>query len=129
MAARPLLGEEMTIPDIPTTPTPSDPDLRMLATQAREDLAGRISVPVDQIEVLEAEAVIWPDASLGCPQPGMRYKQVPTDGALIRLQAMGRVYEYHRGEGRGLFLCKRPLRAPKDAPPPIDPLPPGSAGV
>jgi hypothetical protein len=116
------------MPAMSTTPTPPDPGLRMLVTQAREDLAGRISVTVDQIEVLEAEAVVWPDASFGCPQPGMRYKQVPTDGALIRLQAKGRVYEYHRGESRGLFLCERPLTAPKDAPSPGD-LSPESPGA
>lgn len=116
------------MPVMPTTPTPSDPGLRMLVTQAREDLAGRISISVDQIEVLEAAAVTWPDASLGCPQQGMRYRQVPTDGALIRLRAMERVYEYHRGGSRGLFLCEQPLRAPKDAPRLIDPPQPESPG-
>ena len=76
-----------------------------LVIQAKEDLAHRLSIPIDQIEVLEAKSVVWPDASLGCPQPGMRYKQVPVDGALIRLQTNGQVHEYHSGGGRGLFLC------------------------
>lgn len=100
---------------MPTMKTPPDPDLETLIAEAAEDLAGRISVPVDQIEVLEARAVVWPDASLGCPQPGMRYKQVPTDGALIRLRARGHVYAYHRGGRRGLFLCEQP--GGKDPPP------------
>jgi len=73
--------------------------------QAQKDLAHRLSVPIDQIEVLEAKSVVWPDASLGCPQRGMRYKQVPVDGVLIRLQAHGQVHEYHGGGRRGLFLC------------------------
>ncbi len=94
-----------------TGPTPREHGLERLIAQAVDDLAGRISVPVDQIEVLEARAVIWPDAGLGCPQPGMRYKQVPVDGALIRLRAGSRVYEYHSGGGRGLFLCERPREA------------------
>ena len=76
-----------------------------LVIQAREDLAHRLSIPIDQIEVLEARSVVWPDAGLGCPQPGMRYKQVQMDGVLIRLQANGQVYEYHGGGGRRLFLC------------------------
>lgn len=126
MTNQPMLDEEMTMLVIPTIPTPSDPDLKKLITQANGDLAGRVSVPVDQIEVLEARAVVWPDASLGCPQPGMRYKQVPVDGALIRLRANGQVYEYHRGGSRGLFLCEQPLKVQKGTPPQIDLLPPGS---
>ena len=77
-----------------------------LVIQAKEDLAHRLSMPIDRIQVLEARSVVWPDASLGCPQPGMRYKQVPVDGVLIRLKTDGQVYEYHGGGGRGLFLCR-----------------------
>jgi hypothetical protein len=77
-----------------------------LVTQAKKDLADRLSIPVEQIEVLEARPVVWPDASLGCPQSDMRYKQVRMDGALIRLQAEGQLYEYHSGGSRGLFLCQ-----------------------
>ena len=111
---------------MPLARTPPDPDLGRLTTEAAEDLAAQISFPVDQIEVLEARAVIWPDAGLGCPRPGMRYRQVPTDGALIRLRAGGRVYEYHSGGRRGLFLCERPLDAHEDARPRSDPSPPAS---
>jgi hypothetical protein len=71
-----------------------------------------------QISLIEAKAVTWSDASLGCPQPGMRYKQVPEDGALIVLQANGIIYEYHSGGNRGLFLCQKASKEP--APPQID---------
>lgn len=98
-------------------PTPPRDDLQRLITEAREDLARRISVAVERIDVLEAAAVVWPDAGAGCPQPGMRYKQVPVDGARIRLRAEGRSYEYHSGGRRGLFLCERPAGAHRDRPP------------
>jgi hypothetical protein len=129
MANRFVHAEETTMPVVPTVPGPSDPDLQRLITAASEDLADRVSIPADQIEVLDAAAVVWPDAALGCPQPGMRYKQVPVDGALIRLRAKGQVYEYHSGGRRGLFLCERPLEAQSDTPPRTDrqpPPPPGS---
>ncbi len=103
----------------PNIPSPPEPGLAPLLTQAKEDLAQRLSVPVDQIEVLEARAVVWPDASLGCPQPGMKYKQVPMDGALIRLVVDGQVYEYHSGGSRDPFLCEQPLKPQKETPPQI----------
>ena len=94
------------MPGKPTSSKPYGSDIENLVIQAKEDLARRLSIPIDEIEALEAKSVVWPDASLGCPRPGMRYKQVPVDGALIRLQADGQVYEYHSGGGRGLFLCR-----------------------
>jgi hypothetical protein len=101
-----ILNEEETVPGTPTSSTLYDSDMEDLVLQAKEDLADRLSIPIDQIEVLEARSVVWPDASLGCPQPDMRYKQVQVDGALIRLQAEGQIYEYHSGGSRDLFLCQ-----------------------
>ena len=59
----------------------------------------------------------------------MKYRQVPMDGALIRLAVDGKVYEYHSGGGRDPFLCEQPLKLQKDAPPQIDllSLTPGSS--
>jgi hypothetical protein len=106
MIEQQVLNEEETMPGTPTSPIPYGSDMEDLVIQAKEDLAERLSIPIDQIEVLEATSVVWPDASLGCPQPDMRYKQVQVDGALIRLQGKGQVYEYHSGGTRGLFLCQ-----------------------
>jgi hypothetical protein len=115
-----LCDEEVSTMEVPPVPGTIEPGLERLIDQAKEDLAQRLSIMVDEIEVLEAKAVVWPDASLGCPQPGMRYRQVPMDGALIQLQAEGKVYEYHSGGGRDPFLCEQPLELQKDAPPQID---------
>ena len=93
------------MPGKQTSSKPYDSGMENLVVQAKEDLVHRLSIPIDQIEVVEARSVVWPDASLGCPQSGMRYKQVQVDGVLIRLQANGKVYEYHSGGSRGLLLC------------------------
>ena len=87
-----------------------DPGVRFLVEMSRGDLAKRLGIAPDHIEVVEARAVMWPDASLGCPRPGMAYKQVPEDGALVRLSAGGRTYEYHSGGRRAPFLCENPAR-------------------
>lgn len=98
-----------------------------LITQAKEDLAERLGIPPNQIALTSYEEVVWPDSSLGCPQPGMEYLQVPKDGALIRLHAEGQDYDYHSGGNRGVFLCEKLSKNTKN-PPPIDIVPPpGSA--
>jgi len=73
--------------------------------RAREDLAQRLGVSVEEIEVQAVEAVEWPDASLGCPQPGMMYAQVITPGYRILLQVGGKTYEYHSDRKR-VILCQ-----------------------
>ncbi|HSB86082.1 MAG TPA: hypothetical protein VLD86_07240 [Ilumatobacteraceae bacterium] len=82
-----------------------DPGLKPYIDIAVGDLAQRLSVGVDQIEVISATLKEWPDASLGCPQPGMQYAQVMTDGALIVLSSGGKSYNYHAGGSRTPFLC------------------------
>ncbi len=120
----PVIDEGGASPTDTEIPAPDsgnviEPSLKNLVQQAKDDLAQRLSVELDLIELLEAKSVVWPDASLGCPQPGMVYKQVPEDGALIILRVEGILYEYHTGGSRGLFLCEK---VTKDtyAPPQID---------
>jgi hypothetical protein len=66
--------------------------------------------------VVEMRTVVWPDGSLGCPEPDVAYIQVQRDGLLIRLRARRRVYQYHSGGGRPPFLCEHPI-VPEDIPP------------
>jgi len=97
-----------SLPGESVTPDPLSP-YYSLVIKAVEDLAGRLSVDVEEIGVLEVQEVVWPDSSLGCPLPGIAYKQVPEDGLLIRLEVEGQVYEYHSGGMRDPFLCEQPL--------------------
>lgn len=81
------------------------PALQAWVDLAKEDLAQRLDLPLEEIDRLAFEFKEWPDGSLGCPQPGMNYTQVPQDGYLIRLQAGDKVYNYHGGRNRDPFLC------------------------
>ena len=96
-----------------------DPGLRPYIDIAVTDLAGRLNVDPSAIEVLSASLKTWSDASMGCPQPDMRYLQVPQDGSIIELQAGGTIYRYHSGGNRLPFLCEQPLDKTQP-PPPID---------
>jgi hypothetical protein len=70
------------------------------------DLAERLGVDPDAVEVVSADAVVWPDAGLGCPAPGMSYAQVQVEGTRIVLAHDGGEYPYHSGGSRGPFLCE-----------------------
>lgn len=66
-------------------------------------------------EVLDVQAVDWPDMSMGCPQKGMRYPQRLVPGWRIVLSADGRTFEYHAAEKGAAFHCP-PGRAQKPLP-------------
>ena len=87
---------------------PSDGKISPFVQQAKVDLARRLGVEIDRIEIVEFTSVIWPNASMGCPQPGRRYTMMLVEGARIRLAFEGRVYRYHAGRRRGAFLCEKP---------------------
>ena len=71
---------------------------------ALEDAANRSPTPRADIKVLSAEAVTWPDGSLGCPKPGMMYTQALVAGYRIVLQAGEQLLNYHvSSRGRPMF--------------------------
>jgi hypothetical protein len=94
---------------IPTIPIPSNADLQVLIEKAKADLAGRLSIQADQISLLQAVEVTWPDASLGCENPGMAAAQVLTPGYLILLGANQVQYEYHSNKGTYFTYCMNPV--------------------
>jgi hypothetical protein len=71
---------------------------------ALEDAANRSTTARADIKVLSAEAVNWPDGSLGCPKPGMMYTQALVAGYRIVLQAGEQTLNYHSmSRGRPVF--------------------------
>jgi hypothetical protein len=100
-----------------TSPMPnlSDPDFQKLVQTATEDLAKRFSISADQIEFKEATEVVWPDSSLGCPNPSSMYMQVLTPGYLIRLQTPDKMFEYHTDKKGSVIYCENPSPLPLDS--------------
>jgi hypothetical protein len=100
-----ICGKPLEVEAPPPPREKAEPDLPAIVEAARKDLAERLAVDPDRIEVVEARSVVWPDGSLGCPEPGMVYTQALQDGTLVRLRYGSKVYAYHGGGTRGPFLC------------------------
>lgn len=82
------------------------------AQQAMVDLAvaqlsKETGLDASQISVVNVKAVVWRDASLGCPKPGIDYIQVETPGFTIQLRAGEQVYTYHTNETGRIIRCEK----------------------
>ena len=85
----------------------SQADELSIVAAGKKDLAQRLSVRQESVVIASPiEEVTWPDASLGCPEPGMIYAQRVTPGYRFKLQSGEKVYEYHAGKGV-VKLCPR----------------------
>lgn len=91
------------VPDGPAAPGPVPP---ALLHSAKMDMAAHAAVDPGQIQVIVAEAMTWPDSSLGCPQPGRMYAQVLTPGYRIVLRSPKAVYYYHCGQSNNFIRCR-----------------------
>ncbi|HKF17499.1 MAG TPA: hypothetical protein VKF14_09965 [Candidatus Dormibacteraeota bacterium] len=95
-----------TAPARTASPRPSvsiSSEAQQAIAQARADAASRTGVEVDSWRAVEVTARQWPDAGLGCPEPGKLYAQVLTPGYLITLEAGSRRLVYHSGAGRVVY--------------------------
>ncbi|MDJ0879190.1 MAG: hypothetical protein QNI86_11295 [Halieaceae bacterium] len=81
-----------------------------LVGKIRDDLAQRTGSA--EAELVVAEAVTWPDGSLGCGQPGRVYTQVPVPGFKVVFDVKGERWEYHAGTTGGFMLCTGPNLKP-----------------
>jgi len=112
------MAETQTMPAVPTPfddmpkdpplPIPANPGLQALIEKAKADLAQRLSITASQIKAIETKEVFWPDASLGCPQPGIVYDQIPIPGYLIMLMYAEKEYEYHASIRGDSLYCENP---------------------
>lgn len=93
--------------DAPAPPPVVDHSNPQVAT-AITDLVVRFGIDVAAVEVVSIEEVTWPDGSVGCPLPGMRYTQALVNGSRIVLKAGGVQYQYNSGGGREPFYCANP---------------------
>ena len=96
-----------TVPGSPGTSVPGTGSDGADEEAAVADLAERQGADPADIEVVSVENVTWPDSSLGCPEEGMQYAQVLTDGVLIVLELDGQRVRVPRRRWRRHLLLRR----------------------
>lgn len=111
--ADPSRSERPTASRLPETvpPTPAPPVGEVpgeLMARILEAAADRADVEVSEIEILRAEAVTWPDGSLGCPEPGQVYIQVLIDGYHVVVEAGGEELDYRATDDGNFRYCENP---------------------
>jgi hypothetical protein len=67
----------------------------------RRELGLEPDAPVEAVVTPE----VWPDSSLGCPQPGMAYAQVVTEGYIIEVEVEGERIEFHADQRGTVVRC------------------------
>jgi hypothetical protein len=105
-------NESMTTPSETPAPT-STPQRSPVESQVPEailrpilnEAAKLANVPTQQLVIVRAEAVVWNDGSLGCPEPGMEYAQAVVNGYWVVISAAGHTYDFRVGGGGSFRLC------------------------
>lgn len=101
-SSSPTLPQE----DINMTPvTPPDEAAEKMVTLVKQHLAQKLSITAEQIVLSNVKPVVWRDAGLGCPKPGVDYIQVETPGYNILLEAGGKTYTYHTDKTKRFVQC------------------------
>lgn len=77
------------------------------AAVAQQTVAGFLGIDAGRVTVVAVTARDFPDASLGCPQPGMAYPQVITPGFQVLVEADGRRFDVRVAGKRGRICHRR----------------------
>jgi hypothetical protein len=70
------------------------------------DLLERTGTGRNDMTLVRAEEVIWPDGSLGCPRPDTTYPQAPVEGFRVVMEVAGLAYDYRVTRNGSFFLCQ-----------------------
>ncbi|MBE2237077.1 MAG: hypothetical protein IAE81_04765 [Caldilineaceae bacterium] len=72
------------------------------------DAASRTGLAREALRVIQDQAVVWPDGSLGCAQPGMVYTQALVEGYHVIVAAGEQTLDYRAGRSNSFRLCENP---------------------
>lgn len=82
-------------------------DGRKMAQLAVADLAKRLNIDPDRVEVVRVESRTWPDSCLGMEHPDRACLTVITPGFIVWLTADQRRFEYHTDTNSTVMLVER----------------------
>jgi len=65
----------------------------------------RKSVPIEDVQIVLVQDVLWEDSSLGCPEPDTEYDDTPVNGFFLILRAGDFFLQYNGSDNGRPFLC------------------------
>jgi len=93
------IEEQMVTPAITQSPDEAaasiSPDQQAIADATVTWTAEQLGVAAEEVALVSMEAMEWPDASLGCPQPEMLYAAVITPGYQVTIRVQDTTYSVH----------------------------------
>src|SRR5262245_25196267 len=105
-------NESMTTPsETPvstSTPQPSPAESQIpeaILEPILKEAAKLANVLRQQLQIVRAEAVVWNDGSLGCPEPGMQYTQALASGYWVVVKSAERTYDFRVRRDGSFRLC------------------------
>jgi hypothetical protein len=107
VGAVPSLGAVPSIGDVGGVPDDMVDDVLQLAVD-------ETGVSRDDISVVTAEAVTWPDGSIGCPQDDMMYTQALVPGYRVILEVAGEELAFHASQEGDFRPCATPAEPVDD---------------
>lgn len=85
---------------------PSNPALvEKFISLSKKDLASRLQIDENEVILVQTEEMVWPNAALGCPDPGKVYAQGRVPGFQIWLETGGLKYVYNTDRSGTIILC------------------------
>jgi len=117
--ARPTEALPSGVEWVPTTPAPVTGEVPdEILEPILDDLVRRVNVDRTEVQVIRAEAVVWNDGSLGCPQSGVFYTQAIVNGYWVVGEVNGQKYDYRVTSSGHFMLCDQgfPLLTPPGTP-------------
>lgn len=111
-ACAPLAAPATNTPPPPApTETPADADLTPAQRAARQALMASLNLSADQVRLISAEAVDWPDGCLGVRRLDALCAQGIVPGYRLVMEAEGQRYEYHTNQDGSVIAPDAPTPA------------------
>jgi hypothetical protein len=102
----------LAVPTPRGTPVTTSAIPRAVRRAVVTDAALRFNVATNEVVLTRAEQVTWPDASLGCPEPGRSYAQMQVAGFRVVAMATAGDFLYHTDALGSIVLCAPPAAHP-----------------
>ena len=95
------LGNTPDAIEMPTNPPPAE----KFVSLSKKDLAARLQIATEKIQLVKAVEMLWLNVALGCPRPGQFYEPGRVPGFQIWLDVEGKEYIYNTDLNGILILC------------------------